>query len=166
MLARQRIFEIVIGLSILVLTLFACAPRAEPAGPEPTDIRETQPPATDTGSQGVEAGGYDGLVEALEGAGASVEAGNEILHEFFPVPARVLQVNGAQVQVFEFADEAARQAAQETISADGTSIGTSMITWIEPPHFFASGRLIVLYLGSDAAILELLAGLLGDPIAG
>ena len=57
MLARQRIFEIVIGLSILVLTLFACAPRAEPAGPEPTDIRETQPPATDTGSQGGEASG-------------------------------------------------------------------------------------------------------------
>jgi hypothetical protein len=153
MLTRQSFYKIVLGLSLLVLAFSACAAQAEPA-------------LTDTGSQGGEFSGHDSLVEALEGAGASVEPGEEIVHEFFPVPARIIQVDGAQVQVFEFPDEAARQSAQETISPDGASIGTSMITWIEPPHFFASGRLIVLYLGSDAATLELLTSLLGEPIAG
>ncbi len=36
--------------------------------------------------------------------------------------------------------------------------------WIEQPNFWASGRLIALYIGGDAAIQTVLSSTLGNPI--
>ena len=38
--------------------------------------------------------------------------------------------------------------------------------WMATPHFFKSGKLIVLYLGDDVAVMTLLTGLLGPQFAG
>jgi hypothetical protein len=38
--------------------------------------------------------------------------------------------------------------------------------WIAPPHFFKSGRLIVLYIGEAPAVLEALADTLGPQFPG
>ena len=38
--------------------------------------------------------------------------------------------------------------------------------WVGDPHFFNSENLIVLYLGSDPAILSALESVLGEQIAG
>jgi len=107
---------------------------------------------------------YDGLVAALEESGASVETVGDIEQVFFSVPGRSLRVDGADVQVFEYVDEAARQADSDLISTDGSTIGTSMVTWIDQPNFWAEGRLIVLYVGREAAVFERLSGVLGDPL--
>lgn len=112
-----------------------------------------------------EVGGHADLVGALRAAGATVETVREIEQAFFSVTGQVISVNGVEVQVFEYADEASREAEAATISADGSSVGTTMITWVEPPHFYAEGQLIVLYVGSDTGTLQLLGSVLGDPIA-
>lgn len=65
---------------------------------------------------------------------------------------------------FEFADEAARQAASEQISPDGSSTGTTMITWVDQPNFWAKGKVIVLYVGKEAATIDLLSSVLAEPI--
>ena len=41
-----------------------------------------------------------------------------------------------------------------------------MITWIDTPHFYKAGKIIVLYIGSDATVLDLLKGALGPQFAG
>jgi len=41
-----------------------------------------------------------------------------------------------------------------------------MVSWVEPPHFFKSGNLIVLYVGEESSILEALHEILGPQIAG
>ena len=107
----------------------------------------------------------DELYEALRAAGASVEVGGPMSQEFFSVPGQVLTINGTGVQLFEYAgpEEAQRDAAQ--VAPDGGSVGTTMIMWIAPPHFYALGALIVLYVGDDAAITLLLEGALGAPFA-
>lgn len=109
--------------------------------------------------------GYDELIESLRSEGAAVEPVRQIDQVFFTATGQVIAVNGVEVQVFEYIDEQARQAEAATISADGSSVGTSMITWVEPPHFFTQGRLIVLYVGTESATLALLSGALGAPIA-
>jgi hypothetical protein len=38
--------------------------------------------------------------------------------------------------------------------------------WTAPPHLYKSEGLLVIYLGSDAKILQLLAGALGKQFAG
>ena len=67
-------------------------------------------------------------------------------------------------------DQAA--SALQAAEADAAQIGpdgnprTTMVTWIAPPHFFRADRLIVLYIGDDPTVVDLLTALLGPPFAG
>lgn len=106
------------------------------------------------------------LTAALEAGGVTVETGESGFQPFFTLEGSILKVNGADVQVFEYdtPEEMENEASQ--VSSDGGSIGTSMVTWMEAPHFYKAGRIIVLYVGSDAVMLDLLEGALGPPLAG
>ena len=48
----------------------------------------------------------------------------------------------------------------------GGSIGTSMVTWMDTPHFYKAGHIIVFYVGSDTTILGLLEQMPGPQFAG
>jgi hypothetical protein len=129
--------------------------------------------AADTVTYRSTAGGQDSasaeFLEALRAAGATVELAGEVSQPFFAVPGRLLRVNGADVQVYVYSDEAAARTAAERILPDGSGLGPptpTRITWIAAPHFYRSGRLIALYVGDDPAILQLLQQALGPPFAG
>ncbi len=96
------------------------------------------------------------LIEKLRSAGATVEVANEIEQPFFAVKGQVIRVNGLDVQVFEYSSESAAAKDAELISADGGSVGTTMIMWVATPHFLTSGKVIVLYVGEDASVVQLL----------
>lgn len=121
-------------------------------------------PAASTGPLTVE--DQAALISALEGSGATVEIGEPVSQIFFSAEGNILKVNGADVQVFEYesAEEMENEASQ--VSSDGGSIGTSMVTWVDVPHFYKAGRIIVLYVGSDASVLDLLENALGPQFAG
>ena len=121
-------------------------------------------PAASTGPLAVE--DQAALISALEGSGATVETGESASQIFFSAEGNILKVNGADVQVFEYAsaEEVENEASQ--VSSDGGSIGTSMVTWVDVPHFYKAGRIIVLYVGSDASVLDLLENALGPQFAG
>jgi len=106
------------------------------------------------------------LAEALGSAGGAVEAGDAIEQGLFSVGGQVYKVNGQDVQVFVFADEAAAIADAATVSPDGGTIGTVAVRWIAPPHFYLGGNLIVLYVGEDAEVKGLLDNIIGQPFAG
>ena len=105
------------------------------------------------------------LIGSLRAAGAKVVQEQRLRQPFFDVDARLLMVDGEGVQVFEYGNAtiAAKQAAR--VSSDGSQVGTSKPLWVEPPHFYRKGRLLVLYLGEDAKIRERLACLLGPAFA-
>jgi len=52
------------------------------------------------------------------------------------------------------------------VAPDGGSIGTSMMMWMDDPHFYKVGRIIVLYIGSDEQTLTLLQSVMGTQFAG
>ncbi|MEK0321955.1 MAG: hypothetical protein QQN58_01920 [Nitrosopumilus sp.] len=52
------------------------------------------------------------------------------------------------------------------MSLDGSSIGTSMPFWVDDPHFYYKEKIIVLYVGDDPVIEELLESVLGSQFAG
>ena len=83
---------------------------------------------------------------------------------FFGNRAVFVNANGQDIQVFEFSDEASQQAAAATIQANGYIVGQSAVDWISQPYFFAADNLIVLYVGTDPAMVDLLTGLMGDPL--
>lgn len=168
MFTNKRLVNILIGLSIMAFALSGCASSVQAIQPETTlSLQEEPSPAPDTPeavSHGNEIGGYVELVDALRAAGATVEATEEVEQAFFSMKGQKIKVNDAEIQVFEYSDETARKADSDQISPDGTNIGTSMITWVNQPNFWAKGRIIVLYVGKDAATIDLLSGSLGDPI--
>jgi hypothetical protein len=141
---KQKIFSLV-SLFLVIMLFTACAPQAEtPAAVE------------DLGS----------LSKALRAAGATVEGGDTVEQPFFSVTGQILKINGADVQVFEYKSAELMEADAAQVSADGGSVGTSMVSWMATPYFFKTGRVLVLYVGDDAAILDLLKSVLGEQFAG
>jgi hypothetical protein len=108
----------------------------------------------------------DALVARLNAAGLAVVRAGQVDQPFFSVRGEVLAAGTNQIQVFAFPAASAAAAAAATVSRDGTTIGTTIVTWVAPPHFYRSENLVVLYVGSDATVLSSLARVLGAPFAG
>jgi ABC-type glycerol-3-phosphate transport system substrate-binding protein len=168
MFRAKKLFSIFIGLVVLGAAISACASATTteqalttPQTGEGLPDTGTSP---DLGSPGTGVNGLADLVAALTAAGAEVEAVGSVEQDFFDVTGQMLKVNGMEVQVFEFADEAARKTISDQISPDASTIITSMVEWVDQPNFWASGRLIVLYLGKDATTIDLLTSLMGAPV--
>lgn len=106
------------------------------------------------------------LIARLRMQGAKVERDEGVSQPFFSVKARVLLVNSEGVQVFEFRTAASARAEARKVSPTGTTIGMSKPSWMGPPHFYLSGKLIVLYVGDDAQVKSLLESVLGPQFAG
>ena len=109
---------------------------------------------------------YVSLIDNLRATGATVDPAGDVTQPFFSVKGQVIKVNGEDIQVFEYSDEAAAEAEVLLVSPDGSSIGTSMVSWIAPPHFYKAGKLIVLYVGENGAVTDILEGIVGSQFAG
>jgi hypothetical protein len=150
--------------SVLMVTLLAAC------SAQPTAAPDVQEPANadsaTTAPESVTVDDFDSLLEALRSAGASVEAGDEVEQPFFTTAGQIVKVNGADVQVFVYDTAQAMEAEAAQVAADGGSVGTSMLSWMAPPHFYKFGRMIVLYVGEDPVITGLLESILGTQFAG
>ena len=134
----------------LLLAVLTCSCGANPGGP--------------SGGLSKEA-----FFDALRQQGALVTPGQRLpraSNAYFEVSAQVVQVNTGAVNVFEYDDAAAAGRDAATVSSDGSSVGTTSILWIGPPHFYRGGRLIVLYVGDAPAVLQPLEAVLGAQFAG
>jgi hypothetical protein len=145
---------LIILISILTLLGTGCA------APQPP---ETTPPVVSHGGPVTD---YVSLVDNLRASGATVEPAGEISQPFFSVKGNSVTVDGENVQAFEYADAATAEAEAALISPDGSSIGTTMVSWVAAPHFYKTDKLIVLYVGDNAAVISVLEELLGTQFAG
>ncbi len=120
----------------------------------------------ETVSHGREAVDYVSLIDNLRVNNATVIPEGEIEQPFFSVTGFSIQVNSSSVQVFEYNTAEDAEADASFVSSDGSSIGTSMPFWVDDPHFYYKEKIIVLYVGDDPAIEELLESVLGSQFAG
>jgi hypothetical protein len=144
-------------LSLLALALSACSPGAASGA----ESKEGAPDGVLD---------YTGLVEALRAGGATVEPAGSLAQPFFSVEGQALKVNSSDVQVFEYESERTAETEAAGIAIDGgsasTADGVSLISGLATPHFYRSGKLIVIYVGDEAALSGLLEGVLGEQFAG
>lgn len=145
----------------------------EPAETSPAATAEVTAAATDAPAATAPADGeaesisIDGLssfTDALSTLGARLSAGVEVSQPFFPARGQEFTVNGASVQVFEFDDEVARQDVSNLITEEGSVTGFPVAPWPDQPNIWATGRVIVLYVGQDQATIDLLGQALGQPV--
>ena len=151
------------GLSEVRLSNEAPATQQDPGAPATT---ESNPPTTPIVSHGGPVKDLLSLVDNLRQAGAAIDPAGNVSQPFFAPEGQVLTVNGEDVQAFEFASADEADAVAETVSADGSSIGTSHVRWIAPPHFYKAGRLIVLYIGCDSDAINIFQETMGPHFAG
>ena len=109
---------------------------------------------------------YASFVDELEKIGATVELVEILEDSPFSVPGFVVSVNGEHVQVYEFISATKAQDAAMLVSSDGTEIGNSIIRWMDAPHFYSQGNVIVQYIGHNSEMLSLLDSLLDEQFAG
>lgn len=108
-----------------------------------------------------------GLLAAIKAAGATPEIGGAITQDFFRVEGKLINLSDAEgFQVFEYKTAKEMEADASKVAPDGGSVGTSMMNWMMPPHFFKSGRIIVLYIGNNETTLDLLEKIMGKQFAG
>ena len=105
----------------------------------------------------------ESLIDALRAAGFEVARLGPIEDPLFAGEGTALEVNGQYVQVFGFESHAVAEEAAGTVQGGGTIIGLATVDWVEPPHFYLKNALLVLYAGSDEALIADLTQLLGEP---
>ena len=164
-----RVIALYVGDDTVVLKLLQEAmgkPFAEqnvPSLQEPTANPSAPTPAASHGAGQVT--DLVSLVDTLRAQGLKVQPSGEVEQPFFDVTGSMLTVNSADVQVFEFADPSAAKDAMAKIGPDGNP-ATTIVEWVAPPHFYQAGRIVVLYIGQDTAIIKALTAALGEQVAG
>jgi hypothetical protein len=146
----------------------------------PATVQDTEQPTQNGGATNSVALVEDqaSLIEQLRSNGLSVDIVGVVEQPFLRGKGTTLRVSGgniqqlAELQSYDYRDtdfdgngRAAAEVDAQGISPEGNP-RTTMVTWIEPPHFFRSERVLVIYIGSDPAVLELLVEVLGPQFAG
>ena len=147
---------------LILVSLSACMAPPTAVATETSSAVPAESPATEVASVEDKAG----LIAALQASGATVETGDLISQPFFTPEGTIIKVNGADVQVFEYESPEAMEGEASQVASDGGSVGTSMVSWMDTPHFYKTGKIIALYVGSDTTVLGLLEGALGPQFAG
>ena len=123
------------------------------------------------------------FVTTLQQRGASVALSEVVPRSTYPyLRTRAVKyvVDGETIEVREYSSEGLASADASGISPDGGSFRTNapgsatepgvelvvMSEWVLDPHYYRSGRLIVLYAGKNASLTSLLTSVLGPQIAG
>jgi hypothetical protein len=146
--------------------------------PTPQGEPNTQPTMPVISSHGGAVKDHVSLVDNLRGTGLTVEIIGEVQQPFLRAKGTTLKISGgelkqpAEVQSYNYDDTdlgtdglAAAQDDAEQIEPNGAP-KTANILWRGVPHWFRTGRVIVLYVGNDPAVLDLLTALLGPQFAG
>lgn len=106
------------------------------------------------------------MVDNLRAARYTLEPVGEVLQPFFTITGQVITINNEQVQVFEYETRAAARDAVAEVSPDGSSVGTSIVSWVATPHFYRKRKLIVLYFGDNIDVFNALETMLGSQFVG
>jgi hypothetical protein len=143
----------------VVLVASVCVVLACSAGSKTGDRSTSQANATRSLSR-------QNLVDALRNAGLTLHDAGTVEQPFYSVPAHVYQIDGRDLQVYEFSSSAEAEQAAAQVAPDGGSIGTNSMAWMAPPHFFRKDRVVVNYIGTSSETLAALERVLGPQFAG
>jgi hypothetical protein len=113
------------------------------------------------------------LIDTLRGKNVTVDISGGISQPFLHAPSgTIVRLSGgslttpADAQLFEYSSPSAASGDAKQIRPDGSGNASTIVDWIAPPHFFLKGRVLVIYVGSDRAVLALWGSVLGPQFAG
>ncbi len=69
-----------------------------------------------------------------------MEIGDQVSPIFFSPDAGIIKAIGADLQLFAYESAESMENQAPQVTADGGSIGTARVTWLEKPYFYQAGR--------------------------
>jgi hypothetical protein len=157
---------------LLAATLASCTSSSIGEAPAPASPpTSSTSPIPKTSPVGQPVTDYASFTEALAEAGFTVEHGDRTGTDLFAVPGQAVLIDRVQVYAYEYPNQKALDEVRSSISPDGYSLGTpsggsAIVEWVATPHFFAAGKLLVVYVGDTRRTLKALRLLLGAQFAG
>jgi len=112
------------------------------------------------------------FMQELQASGFAVREGGRpgLPLSLLDAPGKNVFMGGEAITTFEYPTRRALADARSDIRPRGDQIptegGTALINWTDAPLFFARGRLLVVYSGTDEGTLKALNRILGLPFAG
>jgi hypothetical protein len=73
---------------------------------------------------------------------------------FLSAEGHLLKVSGSDLQVFVYADPAARRADSDRLDTARVAPPDAIIDWVAPPHLIASGNLLAIHLTPNERLAE------------
>jgi hypothetical protein len=153
---KLSIIIVLISLFTMILLTGCGSGKQVNAANEPNVSNEPGVLNNETFVKDLEAKGYK-VVEQKQEAGVDP-------YTFFSVYARNIEVDGKVISIYEFKDEETAEAESATITGAGYIIGNAMVDWVDTPHFYTKGKLIVNYVGKDEKLLKDLESILGKEV--
>lgn len=157
-----------IAAALLLMAVSACTPALPP---QPTSTQSLEPSASPPRvifgtAEPTPIDGAEALVADLIGGGATAKLGSFFLAEPLRGEGRLICIGTEAVQVYVQKDHEAALAVSQMIDRnDPSKVGTSIVNWTGRPRFWLRDQIIILYVGTDAAMDATLRGLLGQPFA-
>lgn len=119
----------------------------------------------------------DALICRLKLEGMNVESDGKIISGsgFLTVDGHELHVDGENLWVYLYSDASKASNDSAKVSKDGyiynmfrnsTHATDIQLEWTSPPHFYQSGKMIVLYVGNNTKITQTLEKIIGKQFAG
>lgn len=123
-----------------------------------------------TSCQGIPTTTLDGLMAVLKAEGYD-GTWSKAEPSFFAGERLISKLDSEEMlQIYSYPDEAAMNLDAAGISADGSGYRSPTqaveIDWVDRPHFYRKDNLIILYVGRDRRVLDLLDAFAGSPFAG
>lgn len=153
-------------LTLISVLLIACISACGSALPFDVSLVPTVSPETAPDDEFTLAS----FARRISDIGVEFRVRGDVRQPFFEVQGQVVDIDGKPVQVYEYRAVEEAQAAAASVTPDGNAVtrgeALTLIDWIATPHFYQRDRLVVVYVGEDHEVLDVLAGALGRPFAG
>lgn len=150
------------------------APEPAPDGPvatEPSLETESETIVTPSPTHGGPVRSHVSLVDNLRyGRGLTVTPSSSVNQPFLSAPGTILDISGsaigeASLQSYDYQSPEAAAADMAALTGGTGANGQPVsVMWIAPPHFFLRERAFVIYVGSNEAVVNLLADLMGPEV--
>ncbi|GKU25612.1 hypothetical protein CFOLD11_24380 [Clostridium folliculivorans] len=106
------------------------------------------------------------FIEHLEKAGIKIKAITKGSNTFLKGEATAININEEFVNVYEYKNSDQMAADVKTIRSDGAIVGNAFVDWVSIPHIYKSGSIIVLYVGENKEIKDMIQKSVGNQFAG
>jgi hypothetical protein len=106
------------------------------------------------------------FVEHLEKAGAKIKTITNGSNTFLKGEATAIKIDEEFINVYEYKSSDQMEADLKTIRSDGAIVGNAFVDWVSIPHIYKNGNMIVLYVGENKEIKDMIQKSVGNQFAG